>query len=101
MQSWLDAQPAARRPVYQTKVVLALGLVALYTAILLVVAGGLGWIAPRHLSELVLGAFICGLSGVGCGLCGENAHAAVLCPSFYRAQVVQNPTFVDRLMAKL
>ncbi|HWA38535.1 MAG TPA: indolepyruvate ferredoxin oxidoreductase subunit alpha, partial [Burkholderiales bacterium] len=21
---------------------------------------------------------------VGCGLCGENAHAAVLCPSFYR-----------------
>ncbi|HEX2198621.1 MAG TPA: indolepyruvate ferredoxin oxidoreductase subunit alpha, partial [Burkholderiales bacterium] len=22
---------------------------------------------------------------VGCGLCGENAHAAVLCPSFYRA----------------
>src|SRR5436190_2187722 len=38
---------------------------------------------------------------VGCGLCGENAHAAVLCPSFYRAEVVQNPTFVDRLMAKL
>ena len=22
---------------------------------------------------------------VGCGLCGEVAHAAVLCPSFYRA----------------
>jgi NAD-dependent dihydropyrimidine dehydrogenase PreA subunit len=28
---------------------------------------------------------------VGCGLCGENAHAAVLCPSFYRAEVIQNP----------
>jgi indolepyruvate ferredoxin oxidoreductase alpha subunit len=28
---------------------------------------------------------------VGCGLCGENAHAAVLCPSFYRAEVMQNP----------
>ena len=28
---------------------------------------------------------------VGCGLCGENAHAAVLCPSFYRAEIVQNP----------
>jgi indolepyruvate ferredoxin oxidoreductase alpha subunit len=27
---------------------------------------------------------------VGCGLCGENAHAAVLCPSFYRAEVIQN-----------
>src|SRR5688572_3878647 len=26
---------------------------------------------------------------VGCGLCGENAHAAVLCPSFYRAEVIQ------------
>ena len=26
-------------------------------------------------------------SCVGCGLCGEVAHAAVLCPSFYRAEV--------------
>ena len=31
---------------------------------------------------------------VGCGLCGEVAHAAVLCPSFYRAEVIQNPTCV-------
>src|SRR6266850_1173344 len=35
---------------------------------------------------------------VGCGLCGENAHAAVLCPSFYRAEVVQNPGLWDRLV---
>ena len=35
---------------------------------------------------------------VGCGLCGENAHAAVLCPSFYRAEVVQNPNAWDRLV---
>jgi indolepyruvate ferredoxin oxidoreductase alpha subunit len=35
---------------------------------------------------------------VGCGLCGENAHAAVLCPSFYRADVVQNPNVVDRFL---
>ncbi len=34
---------------------------------------------------------------VGCGLCGENAHAATLCPSFYRAEVVQNPRMVERL----
>jgi len=34
---------------------------------------------------------------VGCGLCGENAHAATLCPSFYRAEVVQNPTRWDRM----
>ena len=33
---------------------------------------------------------------VGCGLCGEATHAAVLCPSFYRAEVVQNPTSWDR-----
>ena len=33
---------------------------------------------------------------VGCGLCGENAHAATLCPSFYRAEVVQNPSAWDR-----
>ena len=38
---------------------------------------------------------------VGCGLCGENAHAAVLCPSFYRAEVIQNPSFVDRLLQRL
>ena len=38
---------------------------------------------------------------VGCGLCGENAHAAVLCPSFYRAEVVQNPGLLDRLLARL
>jgi indolepyruvate ferredoxin oxidoreductase, alpha subunit len=38
---------------------------------------------------------------VGCGLCGENAHAAVLCPSFYRAEVVQNPTAWDRFMTKI
>jgi indolepyruvate ferredoxin oxidoreductase alpha subunit len=37
---------------------------------------------------------------VGCGLCGENAHAAVLCPSFYRAEVIQNPTLWDRLVRK-
>ncbi|HLQ89318.1 MAG TPA: indolepyruvate oxidoreductase subunit beta family protein [Xanthobacteraceae bacterium] len=35
-------------------------------------------------------------SCVGCGLCGEVAHAAVLCPSFYRADVVRNPTIWDR-----
>jgi indolepyruvate ferredoxin oxidoreductase alpha subunit len=37
---------------------------------------------------------------VGCGLCGENAHAAVLCPSFYRAEVVQNPNAWDRFLAR-
>ncbi len=36
---------------------------------------------------------------VGCGLCGEVAHAAVLCPSFYRAEIVQNPTLRDRALA--
>ena len=36
---------------------------------------------------------------VGCGLCGENAHAAVLCPSFYRAEVVQNPGGLDRFIS--
>ena len=38
---------------------------------------------------------------VGCGLCGENAHAAVLCPSFYRAEVVQNPSALDKLLSGL
>ncbi|QQS13164.1 MAG: indolepyruvate ferredoxin oxidoreductase subunit alpha [Rhodospirillales bacterium] len=38
---------------------------------------------------------------VGCGLCGEVADAAVLCPSFYRADVVQNPTWWDRVKWRL
>ena len=37
-------------------------------------------------------------SCIGCGNCGEVAHAAVLCPSFYQAQVIQNPGWVDRLL---
>jgi indolepyruvate ferredoxin oxidoreductase alpha subunit len=40
-------------------------------------------------------------SCVGCGLCGEVSHAAVLCPSFYRAQIVTNPTRWDRLRQRL
>jgi indolepyruvate ferredoxin oxidoreductase alpha subunit len=36
-------------------------------------------------------------SCVGCGLCGEVAHAAVLCPSFYRARIVSNPGVWERL----
>jgi indolepyruvate ferredoxin oxidoreductase alpha subunit len=39
-------------------------------------------------------------SCVGCGLCGELAHAAVLCPSFYRASVISNPSRWDRLKAR-
>ena len=31
-------------------------------------------------------------SCVGCGTCGDVAHAAVLCPSFYKAQIVSNPS---------
>jgi indolepyruvate ferredoxin oxidoreductase alpha subunit len=39
-------------------------------------------------------------SCVGCGLCGEVSHAAVLCPSFYRATVISNPSGWDRLKAR-
>jgi indolepyruvate ferredoxin oxidoreductase, alpha subunit len=37
---------------------------------------------------------------VGCGNCGEVAEAAVLCPSFYRAEIVHNPTRLERWLAK-
>jgi indolepyruvate ferredoxin oxidoreductase, beta subunit len=40
-------------------------------------------------------------SCVGCGLCGEVAHAAVLCPSFYRADIVTNPHWWDRTLDRL
>ena len=35
---------------------------------------------------------------VGCGLCGEVSDAAVLCPSFYQADIVQNPGIHDRAL---
>jgi len=38
-------------------------------------------------------------SCVGCGNCGEVADAAVLCPSFYRADVVHNPGAWERRFA--
>ena len=40
-------------------------------------------------------------SCVGCGNCGEVADAAVLCPSFYRADVVHNPGRWERARARL
>jgi len=40
-------------------------------------------------------------SCVACGVCGEVAHAAVLCPSFYRADVIVNPSRLDRLLARV
>jgi indolepyruvate ferredoxin oxidoreductase, alpha subunit len=38
---------------------------------------------------------------VGCGVCGGNALEAVLCPSFYRADIIANPTRRDKLIEKL
>jgi indolepyruvate ferredoxin oxidoreductase alpha subunit len=38
---------------------------------------------------------------VGCGLCGEVAHAAILCPSFYQADIVQNPGMLERLADRI
>ena len=35
-------------------------------------------------------------SCVGCGHCGEVSHAAVLCPSFYKASIIHNPDRKDK-----
>ena len=37
----------------------------------------------------------------GCGLCGEIAHAAILCPSYFRATIIHNPSIRDRFGAWL
>lgn len=37
-------------------------------------------------------------SCVGCGNCGEVAHEAVLCPSFYKAQIIFNPSGLDNFL---
>ena len=36
---------------------------------------------------------------VGCGVCGEVTHAAILCPSFYRADLIYNPNIWDKFRA--
>jgi len=40
-------------------------------------------------------------SCIGCGLCGEVAHAARLCPSFYKAEVITNPSAFEKLRTKI
>ncbi|GAB4347552.1 MAG: indolepyruvate ferredoxin oxidoreductase subunit alpha [Oricola sp.] len=40
-------------------------------------------------------------SCVGCGNCGEVADAAILCPSFYRADVVHNPGSLEKWWAAM
>jgi indolepyruvate ferredoxin oxidoreductase alpha subunit len=40
-------------------------------------------------------------SCVGCGVCGEVAHAAVLCPSFYEVKLVTNPGRWARFVARV
>ena len=38
---------------------------------------------------------------VGCGLCGEVSHAAILCPSFYKTEVVHNPGVFEGMVNRL
>ncbi len=38
-------------------------------------------------------------SCVACGHCGEVADAAILCPSFYRADKIHNPGWLDRKLS--
>tara|TARA_B100000676_G_scaffold270385_1_gene287060 strand:+ start:1129 stop:3327 length:2199 start_codon:yes stop_codon:yes gene_type:complete len=40
-------------------------------------------------------------SCVGCGLCGEVSDAAVLCPSFFQAKIIQNPNVIDKIAYKI
>ncbi|MGH7901948.1 MAG: indolepyruvate ferredoxin oxidoreductase, partial [Thermodesulfobacteriota bacterium] len=40
-------------------------------------------------------------SCVGCGLCGEIAHAAELCPSFYKVEIINNPSVLDRIGSRV
>ncbi|QIB64521.1 indolepyruvate ferredoxin oxidoreductase subunit alpha [Kineobactrum salinum] len=40
-------------------------------------------------------------SCVGCGVCGANAHAAILCPSFSRVDLLYNPSRMDRLLGRM
>ena len=36
---------------------------------------------------------------VGCGVCGDNVHSAVLCPSFSRINLIYNPNWLDKALS--
>ncbi|MBI2217070.1 MAG: indolepyruvate ferredoxin oxidoreductase subunit alpha [Candidatus Rokubacteria bacterium] len=38
---------------------------------------------------------------VGCGVCGEVAHAAALCPSFYEVRAIAHPSGWERVLARV
>ncbi len=38
---------------------------------------------------------------VGCGLCGELVAEKGLCPSFYRARIIDNPSFAERIVDRV
>jgi indolepyruvate ferredoxin oxidoreductase, alpha subunit len=38
---------------------------------------------------------------VGCGLCGEVAHAAALCPSFYLVETISNASWAERFLFRI
>ena len=38
---------------------------------------------------------------VACGHCGEVAHAAQLCPSFYKAEAIRNPGALRTVFSKI
>lgn len=40
-------------------------------------------------------------SCVGCGTCGEVAHAAALCPSFYQAKIIGNASWYERAVDRV
>ena len=60
-------------------------------------------LSVRHTSDPLRDAPVASIdqSCVGCGNCGEVADAAILCPSFYRADVVHNPSRTDRLLDRV
>ncbi len=40
-------------------------------------------------------------SCVGCGVCGDNVHSAVLCPSFSKIDLIHNPNWLDKVSSSL
>jgi len=40
-------------------------------------------------------------SCVGCGVCGSNAHAAILCPSFSRVDLIHNPGPLEKALHRI
>lgn len=76
-QAWLDAQPAWRRTIGQTKIAFSLAVLCLISVALMTLGVATNWLRPLGPADVLL-LIVAGLSGLGCGLLGSTIGRSTL-----------------------